>query len=234
MLFQPLRRGVLRRRYQRFLADVCLDDGTELTVHCPNTGAMTGCAEPGSVVWVSASANAGRKYEHTWELVQTARGLACIHSARANALVAEAVAGGGVAELAGYPEMRREVRFGSEGSRADLWLGGGAAAPCLVEVKCVTLCDAHGRGRFPDAVSARGARHLRELMVVRRDGARAVLLFCALHAGIDSVAPAAIIDPVYAATLREAAAAGVEVLAYGADIDPAGMALRRPLPVLDI
>ena len=97
----PLQRGTLQRRYKRFLADVLLDSGETLTVHCPNTGAMTGCAEPGSPVWLSRSDSKTRKYPHTWELVETAAGLACIHSARANKVVLEALAENRVAELTG-------------------------------------------------------------------------------------------------------------------------------------
>ena len=197
---------------------------------------MTGCAEPGSPVWLSTSDNPKRKYRHTWELVQTAAGLACIHSARANDLAAEAVTRGDIAELAGYAQLQREVRFGVEGSRVDLLLRpdpqAAWQAPCLVEVKCVTLCGAGGLGYFPDAVSQRGSRHLRELATARADGMRAVLLFCVMHTGINGVAPAAAIDPVYAATFRAALAAGVEVIAYKADIDSTGMWLRRPLPVI--
>lgn len=224
--------GILLRRYQRFLADVQLSDGSVITAHCPNTGAMTGCAEPGSHVWLSLSDNPKRKYRHTWELVRTTAGLACIHSARANDLAAEAVARGAIAELAGYTQMQREVRFGREGSRVDLLLRSDARPDCLVEVKCVTLCGEDGLGLFPDAVSQRGSRHLRELAAARAEGRRAVLLFCVLHGGIESVAPAAAIDPVYAATFRAALAAGVEAIAYKADIDTAGMTLRRPLPVI--
>lgn len=230
MQFDQLTVGVLLRRYQRFLADVRLDDGREITVHCPNTGAMTGCAAPGSRVWLAQSANPKRKYAYTWELVETATGLACIHSARANPLAAEAVAAGWIPELAGYTGLRREAPIGVDGSRVDLLLEGGSAT-CFVEVKSVTLCGDDGLGLFPDAVSRRGARHLRELIAVRATGARAVLLFCVLHSGIRGVAPADLIDPDYGATLRAALAAGVEVLAYAAAITPATIALTRRLPL---
>lgn len=228
-----LETGVLRRRYKRFLADIVLDDGREVTAHCPNTGAMTGCAEPGSKVWLLDSANPKRKLRYTWELVRTAdASLACIHSARANALAAEALTAAAVPELAGYPELRREARFGSEGSRADLLLSGGVQADCYIEVKSVTLHLGQGLGVFPDAVSLRGRKHLRELMAVRASGLRAVLLFVVQHTGIERVAPADSIDPAYAETLRQALAAGVEVLAYGADIAPPSLRLGRALPVL--
>lgn len=263
----------LLRRYKRFLADVRLADGTEVTVHCPNTGAMTGCAEPGSRVWLRDAANPKRKYRYSWELVETPCGaMACIHSARANALVAEALEEDRLPELAGYTELRREVPIGIDGSRADLLLSGGigpetvlpsaarpdasrpsearlntaqpsaarpnaaqpnAARPdCYIEIKSVTLHLGGGLGVFPDTVSVRASRHLRELMAVARQGQRAVLLFVAQHTGITHIAPADSIDPIYAATLREAMAAGVEVLAYGATVTPGRVRLAKSLPVL--
>ena len=223
----------LVRRYKRFLADVILEDGREITVHCPNTGAMTGCAEPGSWIWLRDSADPRRKYRYTWELIETATGtLACVHSARANALVAEALEHNGIPELAGYGRLRREARFGAEGSRVDLLLSEGPGPDCYVEVKSVTLHVGDGLGLFPDAVSLRGRKHLRELMAVRAAGQRAVLLFAVQHSGIRRVAPADGIDPEYAQTLRAAMAAGVEVLAYGAVIEPPRISLAAPLEVL--
>lgn len=225
----PLVAGTLIRRYKRFLSDVALDDGGIVTAHCPNTGAMTGCDEPGARVWLSVSDNPRRKYRHTWELVETPTGMACIHSALANKVARRAVMQGRIRELRHFTGVSTEVKYG-EGSRIDLLLHG--ERDCYVEVKSVTLALGGGLGVFPDAVSERGARHLRELVAVRRQGPRAVLLFAVFHGGIERVAPADAIDPVYGDTLREAMAAGVEVLAYGAEIGPAGISLRRPLPVL--
>ena len=221
--------GRLLRRYKRFLADVELDSGEQITVHCPNTGAMTGCAEPGFRVWLSRSSNPKRKYAHTWELAQDAAGeRICVHSALANRFVEQAIFRGAIPELGGYQQLRREQKYGEEGSRIDLLLG----EDCYVEVKSVTLHLGDGLGVFPDAVSERGRRHLRELMGVAARGERAVLLFAALHTGIARVAPADQIDPAYGETLREALAAGVEVLAYGAAIDPPSLRLARRLQVL--
>ena len=225
-----LRRGILIRRYKRFLADVRLDTGEEITAHCPNTGAMTGCAEPGDPVWLAWSDSKTRKYPFTWELVQTRFGMACVHSARANKVVLEAVAAGRVPELAGYPEILTEVKYGN-GSRADLVLEG-AGPRCVVEVKSVTLCCEGGRGEFPDAVSTRARKHLQELQGVVEAGERAAMFFCAFHSGIRSVHPARDIDPAYAAALEQALAAGVEALAWSADVSPRGITLARPLPVL--
>ena len=107
MKFSDLVEGTLLRRYKRFLADVELPDGVTLTAHCPNTGAMTGCAEPGSRVWLSVSDSRTRKYPHTWELVETSEGMACIHSARANAVVREALEARIISGFEAYPDIRR-------------------------------------------------------------------------------------------------------------------------------
>ena len=232
MKLPPLIQATLLKRYKRFLADVCLPNGQEVTVHCPNTGAMTGCAEPGWSVWLSTSDNPKRKYANTWELVKNDQGdMACIHSVKANALVKEAVEQGVITELQGYDRLKTEVKFGEENSRADLLLESGQET-CFVEVKSVTLQLDHGLGIFPDAVSDRGRKHLRELIAMKQQGYRAVLFFCVQHTGINTVAPADSIDKKYADTFREARAAGVEVLAYRADISEQEMVLRHPLKVL--
>jgi sugar fermentation stimulation protein A len=220
--------GTLARRYKRFLADVELEGGETITAHCPNTGAMTGCAEPGSPVWLSRSDSKTRKYPHTWELVKTARGMACIHSARANAVVEEAILAGRIPALEGYAETRREVKYGN-GSRADLRLQD--PGTCTIEVKSVTLCLDGGAGVFPDAVSERARKHLDELRALSEAGERAVIFFCVFHEGIELVRPAWEIDPAYCDALLGAVDAGVEAMAWGAEISPAGIALQRELPV---
>lgn len=228
MQFDNLTQGRLLRRYKRFLADVELSSGEVITAHCPNTGAMTGCADPGARVWLSTSTVKTRKYPYTWELVETASGLACIHSAKANQVVREAFAAGVISGFEGYPEIRTEVKYG-EGSRADLLLQG-AQGRVFVEVKSVTLCRPGGLGAFPDAVSERGRKHLRELRSVLAAGTEAVLFFCVFHNGIKSVCAAGDIDPRYRDALAEAMAAGVQVLAWGAEISTAGIELHRELP----
>lgn len=228
MQFGQLVEGRLVRRYKRFLADVALPGGSIVTVHCPNTGAMTGCVEPDAPVWLSFSHSPSRKYPYTWELVQTSRGIACIHSAKANAVVREAFCAGRVPEFAAYPEVRPEVRY-AEGSRADLLLSGDEGR-VFVEVKSVTLCRNGGVGLFPDAVSARGRRHLEALQSVLDARTRALLVFCVMHSGIETVSAAGDIDPRYRDTLAEAVTAGVEVLAFATEISPAGVVLARSLP----
>jgi sugar fermentation stimulation protein A len=228
MVFGELLEGRLQRRYKRFLADVALPGGEIITAHCPNTGAMTGCAEPGSRVWLSLSEVKTRKYPHTWELVETDRGMACIHSARANQVVREAFAAGRIPGFEAYPAVRTEVKYG-DGSRIDLLLEG-VTGRVFVEVKAVTLCRAGGRGAFPDAVSERGRKHLQALQAVRDDSTRAVLFYCVFHSGISSVGAAGDIDPRYCNALQEALAAGVEVLAWRAGISPRCIELQHALP----
>lgn len=229
---RPLQEAVLNQRYKRFLADVTTHNGAKLTVHCPNTGSMAACAEPGSRVWYWQSDNAKRKYPCTWELVEVdGRYLACINTQRANSLVVEAINNGTIEALQGYSDLLQEVAFGQERSRVDILLRG-TGPDCYVEVKNVTWWRGHGRGEFPDAVTDRGRKHLRELAAMAAAGQRAVLVFCAAHTGIEAVAPAWDKDPRYAEALLEAVAAGVEVYAYGADISPQSIGLSRPLPVI--
>lgn len=235
--------ALLLRRYKRFLADIRLPDGTELTIHCPNTGSMKNCVLPESGCWYSVSDSKTRKYPQTLEVVSAPGGhLAGVNTARTNELVEQALRTQVITELCGYQTLRREVVYGSEKSRIDFLLSDRTALSketqdarlCYLEVKNVTLMEAEGEGFFPDAVSERGSKHLRELMAMQAQGHRAVLLFCVQHTGIQSVRAAAHIDAVYAATLRTAQAAGVEVLAYAAAIKPEQniISLERSLPVL--
>jgi sugar fermentation stimulation protein A len=233
---ERLRPARLARRYKRFLADVVTDDGEEITCHCPNTGSMMGCAEPGSRVWLSRASNPARKYAHTWEMVEVNGGtLVGVHTGRTNALVAEAVADGGlVPELAGYDTIRAEVSVPDAPMRADFRLSGHAElADAFVEVKNVTAAvDGEGIALFPDAVSARGTRHLEVLMQVVARGHRGVLVFCAQRSDVREIRPADRIDPRYGETLRRAIAGGVEVLGLGARVTPTQISVDRRLPVV--
>lgn len=223
--------ATLLRRYKRFLADVELPGGEQITVHCPNTGAMTGCMETGARIWLSQSDNPKRKYAMTWEAIELSSGATiCIHSAHANRVVEQALAGGLIPELANYRRRQREVKLG-QGSRVDFVLTDPGC--CVLEVKSVTLALSEGVGAFPDAVSTRASRHLRELIDVVARGDRAVLLLLAMHTGIKRIAPADAIDPAYGETLRSAISAGVEVLCYSCDVSRKGAQLSRALPFLD-
>ena len=229
----PLVGARLIKCYKRFLADVTLDDGTALTAHCPNTGSLLGCHTPGSRVWLSRSDNPKRKYAYTWELVELDDGaLVGVNTGRSNALVREAIESGVIGELAGYEEIRPEVRYGDENSRVDFLLTGGNGA-CYVEVKNVTAAVDEGIALFPDAVSTRGTRHLRELIgTLRHADQRAVLCFCVQRSDVLEVRPADDIDPDYGRTLREAMDAGVEVIAYRARVNPEAVVLAERVPVV--
>jgi len=235
---EPLLEGRLIRRYKRFLADVRLPDGEVIMAHCPNTGSMLGCQPENARVWLSRSDNPKRKLRYTWELVETSPGMfACVNTARPNAQVCFAIEAGRVPELAGYTECRREVRYGDEKSRIDLLLSGHPEQPdTWVEVKNVTLAEGDV-GYFPDAVTQRGQKHLRELMAQVARGDRAVLFFVVNHTGIEVVRPADHIDARYGELLRQACGAGVEVMAYraalaGADGQPSGkLELASAVPV---
>ncbi|MEO5343469.1 MAG: DNA/RNA nuclease SfsA [Gammaproteobacteria bacterium SHHR-1] len=229
---QGLIPGRLLRRYKRFLADVELADGSLVTAHTPNTGSMLGCAEPGSRVWLRDSGNPKRKYPLSWELVETNAGVMVgINTGLANHLLREAIETGQVSELGGYERIRSEVKYGSENSRIDLLLAAQGRPDCYVEVKNLTLVEG-GTGYFPDAVSARGSKHLRELSTVARAGQRAVIFFCVQRNDACRVSPADAIDPVYGQTLRQALEQGVEALAYAASPSPEGISLERALQVV--
>lgn len=227
--------GRLIRRYKRFLLDVALADGEVLTAHTSNTGAMTGCSTPGSRVWLSRADNPKRKYAHTWEMVEVEPGVMCgINTLRSNHLVAEAIESGVVSELGSYATMRREVNYGRQGSRVDLLLETpetDSRPACYVEVKNVTLAS-RGVAYFPDAVTVRGVKHLRELMAMVEAGMRAVIFFCVQRTDCVEVRPADEIDSEYGRVLREAMAAGVEAIAYQAEVGPAEIRLVRRLPVV--
>ncbi|WP_255873000.1 DNA/RNA nuclease SfsA [Microbulbifer elongatus] len=228
-LSPPLAQGKLLRRYKRFLADIELPNGEIITIHCPNTGSMKNCWEENTPCWYSDSGNPKRKYRHTLEISTTPEGArAGVNTGRANHLVEEAIHKGVVQELQGYDTLRREVKYGEENSRIDFLLSG-EQGDCYVEVKNVTLAEGN-RGLFPDAVSARGSKHLRELQKLAQSGTRAVLFYCVQHTAIETVEAAVEIDPAYAAALQEAVSAGVEVIAYRAKLDADEIRLIEPIP----
>ncbi|KJK08649.1 MULTISPECIES: DNA/RNA nuclease SfsA [Pseudomonas] len=229
----PLERARLLRRYKRFLADIELASGEQLTIHCPNTGSMFNCMVEGGQVWFSRSNDPKRKLPGTWEISETPQGrLACVNTGRANALVEEALRAGVISELTGFTGLKREVAYGEERSRVDFRLEF-ADGPAYVEVKSVTLgFEDSAVAAFPDAVTQRGAKHLRELAALARQGVRAVQLYCVNLTGIEAVRPAEEIDAAYAAALRAAVADGVEVLAYGTRIDGEKVYIDRALPVM--
>lgn len=225
----PLVSGRLHKRYKRFLSDIRLDTGEEITAHCANPGSMMGLAEEGSRVWLSKSDNPKRKLAYSWELVETAPGgRAGINTGKANAIVEEALAEGRIPELAGYETCRREVKYGT-GSRIDLLLEDPEKPPAYVEIKSVTLSRKPGIAEFPDAVTARGAKHMEELARRAVAGDRAIVFFLVQRTDAESFRVAEDIDPGYAKAFQAAVNAGVEALCYTCDISPEEIRLNRKL-----
>ena len=225
----PLVRATLIRRYKRFLADVRLADGSQVTAHIANSGAMLGLSDPGLEVWLSHSANPARKLAWSWDLARIDGRLVGVNTMHPNAIAAEAVAAGMITPLEGYAELRREVPYGQR-SRIDLLLTAPDRPICYVEVKNVHL-KRGSDAAFPDAVTARGTRHLAELSAQVREGRRAVMLFLVQREDCAAFVPADDIDPAYGRALRSAVAAGVETLCYGCRLTLEGIEVDRPLPV---
>ena len=230
MNLPPLIRGRLLRRYKRFLADVRLDDGTEVTVHVPNTGSMKSTSAPGRLVGLAVHDNPKRKYRYTLELIEGDDGGAMVgvNTMRTNRIVEEAVRNGTVPELLGYPEIRREVPYG-EASRIDLLLMNGERR-CYVEIKNVTYKEGDV-ALFPDAVTARGTKHLTELSRAVAEGHRGIIFFLVNREDCVAMAAARNIDPVYADTLQRAAEAGVEPIAYRTRVTFSKIAVDRKLDI---
>ncbi len=234
----PLIPGILIQRYKRFLADVTIAGGVTITGSCPNTGSMLGLTAPGSKVWLSESESVTRKYRHAWEMIETDLGtgphLVGINTGRPNGLVTEAIEAGRIPELAGYPVLRREVKYGLN-SRIDVLLsGGGDGRDCYVEVKNVHLMRENGLAEFPDSKTERGAKHLRELSDMVSQGHRAVMVFLVQCSDADKFSLAADIDPAYATAFRAASKAGVEMLCYRCELSPTEIAVEKRIEIADL
>jgi sugar fermentation stimulation protein A len=219
-------RGAIVQRYKRFFVDMALDDGRAITAHCPNPGAMLGVNLPGQGAWVSWSDDPKRKLPWTLQLVEANSGLVGVNTMLPNRLVAEALAAGAIPELAGYATVRPEVKY-AEASRVDFLLTHPDRPSCWLEVKNCHLSRTPPLAEFPDCVAARSAKHLKDLAAEVAKGARAVQLFVIQRTDCEGFAACADLDPVYAKGLRDAAAAGVEVLCYRCDISPEEIRLSR-------
>ncbi|MEO0982386.1 MAG: DNA/RNA nuclease SfsA [Pseudomonadota bacterium] len=229
MKLPPLQPARLVKRYKRFLADVRLEpDGTPTTVHCPNPGSMMGLKADGSKVWLSTSDNPSRKLKQTLEIVEADGALVGINTNRPNKLAEEAIRAGVIPELAVFETLRREVKYGAN-SRVDILLETGGP-PVFVEVKNCHLMRAPGLAEFPDSVTSRGAKHLKDLAAEAAAGARAVMLFIVQRPDCEAFDTAADLDPAYHAGLREAADAGVDVLCYDCHVSLEEIRVRRALP----
>ncbi|MGL4291677.1 MAG: DNA/RNA nuclease SfsA [Phreatobacter sp.] len=230
----PLISGRLVQRYKRFLADVVLDTGEAMTVHCANPGSMLGLNVPGAKVWLSKSSNPARKLSHSWELAEIdfGRGIEMvgINTGHPNGLVAAAILDGTIAELSGYGTLRPEVAYGRN-SRVDMLLTAESRPPCYVEVKNVHLMRQPGLAEFPDSVTARGAKHLEELGDQVEAGARAVMVFLIQYGGADRFALARDIDPAYGRAFDRARQRGVEMLAYRCRLTPQEITVESRVPI---
>jgi sugar fermentation stimulation protein A len=226
----PLLRGTLIRRYKRFLADIALEDGREVTAHCPNPGAMLGLTAPGSTVWLSPANNPARKLKFTWEMIEAEGTIVGINTGRPNALGEETILAGRVPGLEGYARLRREVKYGRN-SRIDILLEDDDRPPCHVEIKNVHFMREPGIAEFPDSVTARGAKHLDELADVAAAGGRAVMLYVVQRGDCRRLRIAGDLDPTYAKAFARARASGVEALAHGCKTDLESIVLADPLIV---
>lgn len=192
---------------------------------------MTGCAEPDSTVFFSTSSNLKRKYPNSWELSVTENNhTICVNTLRSNQLVVEAIQDQNIKELTEYDELKTEVKYGSENSRIDILLTGKSLPDCYIEVKSVTLLSESGQGFFPDAVTTRGQKHLRELSEMAQLGHKAILFFAVLHSGIEKVSIAHHIDQQYHSLLIDAIENGVNILCYQAEMSSKEMKIVRKLP----
>jgi sugar fermentation stimulation protein A len=231
----PLVPATLIRRYKRFLADVRLGSGEEIAVHVANPGAMIGLSKPGSKVWLSKSANLKRKLAYSWELIEadfgTGAELVGINTGLPNRLVAEAIAGQTIPELAGYDSVRREVKYGKN-SRVDFLLEANGRPPCYVEIKNVHLMRRTGLAEFPDCVTGRGARHLDELAAVVSSGARAIMLYVIQIGSTKTFKLARDIDPGYGKAFDHAVKMGVDTIAWKCTISPESIGISLPVPIV--
>ena len=227
----PLIKGALIKRYKRFLTDVLLENGEVVTAHCPNTGSMKGLLQEGADVWLSHTDDPKRKLQYTLELIKTPTSLVGVHTGRPNKLVKEAIECGQLDKHFNNRHiLKTEQKYGKN-SRIDILIEETSGQKCFIEVKNVTLREGD-KALFPDAVSARGAKHLAELSAEVKKGNRGVMFYLVQREDCHTFAPAIEIDPFYASELQKSIKAGVEVLAYSCRLDPKdGIILSAKLPV---
>lgn len=229
MQFTPsLTQGILKKRYKRFLSDIDLG-GEIITAHCPNPGSMLGLKDPESKVWVQPATNSERKLKYTWKIIEAEGALVGIDTHLTNSLAKNTILEGVIEELQGYESLKSEVKYGKN-SRIDILLEDATRGKCYVEVKNVHL-KRGTRAEFPDSVTARGAKHLKELSDMVEEGHRAVMLYIVQRGDCESFAVAADIDPQYAKCLEEARKKGVELLCYACSVTPQAIKVEKPLPI---
>ncbi|WP_439184823.1 DNA/RNA nuclease SfsA [Carboxylicivirga taeanensis] len=232
MIFEtPLIHGTLIKRYKRFLSDIRLDDGSIVVAHCTNSGSMKTCIEEGAEVYLSPATDPKRKTRYTWEMIKINGQWVGINTSHPNLIAFEAVKSGALKQLAGYTHVQREVKTGD--SRIDI-MAQNEHETCFIEVKNVTMKDGQF-ARFPDAVTTRGKKHLEELMRLKQEGIRAVMIYIIQRSDVDIFAPAHDIDLAYAQTLMQAHKAGVEIIPLQVKVSPSEIVIDKELPVdLDI
>ncbi len=233
LAFPELTTGRLIRRYKRFLADVELENGDLVTAHCPNTGTMKACSEPGRKVYLSFHDNPKRKYKYTWEIIEMPASLVGVNTLIPNRLVYHTIQSGGLPQFAGYDDVRAEVKVG-ENHRLDLMVSkngpnSSCMDPCYIEIKNCSLVE-EGTAYFPDAVTVRGRNHLKELQRLAASGFRTVMFFLINRMDAKIFKPADHIDPAYGTELRKAFQNGIEIMAYDVSIDLKEIVLRKPVP----
>ncbi len=226
----PLLSGTLIRRYKRFLADVRLDDGTIITAHCPNSGAMTGCSQPGRTAFISYHDDPKRKLKYTWQLIEMPTSLVGVNTMIPNRLVAQSIRQGLIHELSDYDDIVSEVKVGNN-SRIDLLLQSDKKDPCYVEIKNCTLVE-NGQALFPDAVTLRGKKHLVELQQLVTQGNRCIMFYLIQRMDAQNFSPADKIDPGYGKELRKAVSHGVEIMAYDVLIDTGHIKIHQKVPCI--
>ncbi|UCB49863.1 MAG: DNA/RNA nuclease SfsA [Deltaproteobacteria bacterium] len=219
--------GTLIQRYQRFKADVKQRNGHVVTAHCPNSGSMLGCSEPGRPVYLSRHTHPKRQLKYTWEMIEMPPSLVGVNTWVPNHLVKASIVRKKIRALRGYETIRTEVSYGKN-SRIDLLLESGERR-CFVEVKNCTLVE-DGVAYFPDAVTSRGLKHLVELQKELRKGSRGVMFYLVQRMDAKRFSPADHIDRAYGEELRRAFRNGVEILVYDVLLDLEGMSLNRRLP----
>jgi sugar fermentation stimulation protein A len=224
----PLIPGTLISRYKRFLADVCLENGEIVTVHCPNSGAMTGCSQSGQKVFISFHDDPRRKLKYTWQLIEMPTSLIGVNTMIPNRLVAQSIKHGQICELLGYDTIFSEIKVGTN-SRIDLLLQTYESRRCYVEIKNCTLVE-NEQALFPDAVTLRGKKHLVELQALVKQGYRCVMFYLIQRMDAQKFSPADKIDPGYGKELRKAISNGVEMLAYDVQIDYEQIKIRQRVP----
>lgn len=222
--------GTIQKRYKRFLSDITLDSGEQINAHVPNTGSMKECWGPDWKVLVTHADDPKRKLQYTLEMTHNGSSWICVNTGLTNKLVHEALNDGVIEELIGYEEVKPEKKY--KESRIDFFLSShGSKEDCYVEVKNVTLIDGE-KALFPDAVSTRGQKHLRDLMEIKEQGLRACMLYVINRTDANTFSPAKDIDPTYAQLLVEAQSKGVEILAYQCSLNEEEIVLNNPIEVV--